>query len=81
MLCLAQRYTEVRKGMVGKIVSCAADSILEVLLGKFNQQAEFLRTVFSSLPSCTSAFLCAMAKQPRAPSLASLHRSQIFRDL
>jgi hypothetical protein len=56
--------------MVEKIVSCAADSILEVFLGKVNQQAAFLRTVFSSFPSCTSAFLCAMAKQRRAPSLA-----------
>jgi hypothetical protein len=51
--------------MVVKIVGCAADSILQVLLGKVNQQAELRDTVFSSFPLRTSAFLCAMAKQRR----------------
>ena len=71
---------EVRKGMVGKIVGCVADSILEVILSKVNQQAEFLYTVFSYFPSCISAFHCAMAKHRRlTPKLKSQQTSSKFR--
>src|SRR5271165_7549606 len=39
-LSIAQRYAEVRKGMGLKIVGYAADSILQMLVAKINQEAE-----------------------------------------
>jgi hypothetical protein len=41
-LSIAQRYAEVRKGMGLKFVGYAADSILQMLVAKINQEAEVL---------------------------------------